>query len=465
MKYKGMSIKKFLQEDIDLVRFYDELYEELDKLDKLELLRKRKKEIPKREGKLKGLPFSLKDCICAKGEKTYSGSKILQGYKPLFDSTVVKKIKENSGGLIGKTHQDEFGFGTFSTNCAYATPKNPWDTERSCGGSSGGAGGLTAALDLPHIAIGESTGGSISNPASFCGVVGLTPTYGLVSRHGLISYGNSLDKIGTLSRSVYGAALGLDVITGKDVKDQTTVAAEGNYLEALDKPLDGLKIGVPKEYFNNTNAEVEKVVRDSIQELEDMGITIVDISLPMTEYALPAYFIIACAEASTNLAKFCGLRYGLQEDIAGDFNQYFSKIRTKGFSQEAKRRVMTGTFTRMAGFRDKYYMKALKIRRKVIEDFKQSFKKVDAMAIPTMPIVAPKFKDIDKLTPADIYYLDILSVPANFAGIPHISMNCGFKDGMPVGLEFLGNHFEEQKILNIAQKFEEKKGKPDYPKV
>lgn len=468
MKYKGMSTAEFLKrEGVDSQRLYSELWEELDRLEKLELIRpvEKKPGEVKGEGKLRGLPVSLKDCICSRGGLTQAGSRILEGYRPPFDSTVAKKIKNSGGTIIGKTHQDEFGFGTFSTNCAYAKPKNPWNENRSCGGSSGGAGGLAAALDLPHIAIGESTGGSISNPASFCGVVGLTPTYGLVSRYGLISYANSLDKIGPLGRSVEDVAIGLDVITGKDPRDQTSVESKGNYRDAVGEDVSGMTVGLPVRYFEAAGGGVRENMERGVDVLEDLGTTVKKVHLPMTDKALPAYYVVASAESSTNLAKYCGMRYGLHGKLDGNFDEYFSKVRSEGFGEEAKRRVMVGTYARMAGYRDRYYLKALKVRRKVIEDFKKKFKDVDVLAAPTMPMVAPRFEDIEKMEPVEIYKLDKLTVPVNFAGMPQISVPCGFVDGMPVGLHLMGDQFQEKKILKIADAYERERGEIDRPEI
>lgn len=467
MRYKGMSVEEFLNEDVDLRDFYSELWKELEKIEGLELLRP-VEEMPEDvdgSGELQGLPISLKDCICAKDVRSYAGSKILKGYRPPFDSTVARKLKESGGVIIGKTHQDEFGFGTFSTNCAYAKPKNPWDRKRVCGGSSGGAGGLAAALDFPHIAIGESTGGSISNPASFCGVVGLTPTYGVVSRYGLISYANSLDKIGPLGRSVDDVALGLEVISGKNPRDQTSVESDGNYRDALEENVDGMKIGVPEEYMENIDEQIKDKVMGAVKTLEGEGASYQKVSLPMTKAALHAYYVVAMAESSTNLAKYCGMRYGLHGELEGNYDEYFSKVREGGFGEEAKRRVMLGTYTRMAGYREKYYLKALKVRRKVIQDFKKAFEDVDVLAAPTMPMVAPKFEEMEDLSPVEVYQLDKLTVPANLAGIPQLSVPCGFKDGMPVGLHLLGDHFQEKDIINVGKSYESERGKIEYPEV
>ena len=408
------------------------------------------------EAPLYGLPISVKDCICVKGMQSSAGSKILQGYMPPFDATAVARIKESGARVLGKTNQDEFGFGTFSTNSAYGVPKNPYDPQRSCGGSSGGAAGITAALKMPHIALAESTGGSISCPAAFCGVVGLTPTYGLVSRHGLIDYANSLDKIGVMARCVYDAALLLSHIGGHDPMDSTSlnIKKQDYTKSAAKKDLKGLRIGVPKEYFDGVDPKITKQVESAIEKLESLGAKSVKISLPMTKYALAAYYIIASAEASTNLSKYCGMRYGLHLDIEGNFSDYFSKVRSAGFGLEAKRRIILGTFARMSGYRDAYYLKAMKVRTMIINDFKKAFKKCDVLAAPTMPILPPKFSDIARLTPLENYQMDALTVPSNVAGIPQLSINCGFISSLPVGLHLMADHLQESRLIETAAAFE-----------
>ena len=408
------------------------------------------------EAPLYGLPISVKDCICVKGMQSSAGSKILQGYMPPFDATAVARIKESGARVLGKTNQDEFGFGTFSTNSAYGVPKNPYDPQRSCGGSSGGAAGITAALKMPHIALAESTGGSISCPAAFCGVVGLTPTYGLVSRYGLIDYANSLDKIGVMARCVYDAALLLSHIGGHDPMDSTSlnIKKQDYTKSAAKKDLKGLRIGVPKEYFDGVDPKIIKHVELAIEKLESLGAKSVKISLPMTKYALAAYYIIASAEASTNLSKYCGMRYGLHLDIEGNFSDYFSKVRSAGFGLEAKRRIILGTFARMSGYRDAYYLKAMKVRTMIINDFKKAFKKCDVLAAPTMPILPPKFSDIAKLTPLENYQMDVLTVPSNVAGIPQLSINCGFISSLPVGLHLMADHLQESRLIETAAAFE-----------
>lgn len=402
------------------------------------------------EGLLSGYAVSVKDNVCVNGVESKAGSKILEGYVPPFDATVVAKSRAAGGIIIGKTTQDEFGFGTFNVNTPYKVPLNPHDPDRSTGGSSGGAACLTAVADFNHVAISESTGGSISCPASWCGVVGITPTYGRVSRWGLIDYANSLDKIGVMAKTVKEAAMFLGVISGPDKYDSTVLDAPVPDYTQMGS-VDGMRIGVPKEYLGEgIDPSVEEQVWASIKKLESKGATVSEVSLPHTKYSLSSYYIIAMAEASTNLAKFSGLRYGLQMPIEGDFNQYFSKVRTEGLSDEAKRRVMLGTFTRMAGYRDAYYLKALKVRTKIIDDFKRAFKEVDVLAAPTMPVVAPRFDEIAELEPIQHYMMDILTVAPNLAGIPMVTVPCGVADGMPVGLHLMADHLNEIKALEAA---------------
>ncbi|MEM5834351.1 MAG: Asp-tRNA(Asn)/Glu-tRNA(Gln) amidotransferase subunit GatA [Candidatus Aenigmatarchaeota archaeon] len=409
------------------------------------------------KGKLSGIAISVKDNICTKGMRTTAGSKILENYVPPFDASVVEKCKKEGAFIIGKTAMDEFGFGTFSTNCAFSIPKNPYDVKRSCGGSSGGAACLAAVADFPHIAIAESTGGSISCPASFCGVVGLTPTYGRVSRWGLIDYANSLDKIGCIGKTVEDVALLLSVIAGPDEFDSTVLKLpKEDFTRYLIEDVKNVRIGVPREYFE-VDEKIARIVWDGIKILESNGANYEEISLPSTKYALYSYYIIAMAEASTNLAKFCGMRYGLELELKGNFDEYFSKVRGTGFGEEAKRRIILGTFARMAGFRDAYYLKALKVRTKIIQEFKQAFKKFDVLIAPTMPIVAPKFEEIEKLEPIEQYMMDVLTVAPNLAGIPHISIPCGFLNGLPVGMHIMADHLQEGKALRVAYTFEKVK--------
>jgi aspartyl-tRNA(Asn)/glutamyl-tRNA(Gln) amidotransferase subunit A len=462
MKF-NLTIREFLARSatgsFDYMSFADALMSELQKINKKYNCLREIVDIRARlsiEPELYGLPMSVKDSICTRGISSYAGSRILEGYVPPFDATTVARAKDKGALVIGKTNQDEFGFGTFSTNSAFEIPKNPLDPQRVCGGSSGGAAALTAALDMPHIALAQSTGGSISCPAAWCGVVGLTPTYGLVSRWGLIDYANSLDKIGPIGRSVYDVALLLSAICGKDLKDSTSLNHPvHDYTQFADrKELHGIKIGIPKEYFAGADKDVEKSVWQAIKKLESLGATCKELSLPMTKYALPAYYIIATAEASTNLAKFCGLRYGAHAELKGSAAEYFSRVRAQGFGAEAKRRIMLGTFARMAGYKDAYYTKAMQIRTLIIKEFKQAFKRFDLLAAPTMPILPPKFSDVKKLTPIQVYQMDVLTVPANLAGLPMISLPA--VAGKPIGLHLIGDHLQEPRLIEVAAALEAK---------
>lgn len=407
------------------------------------------------DGEISGVPFVVKDAICAENVATSAGSSIIEDYRPVFDSTVVKRLKDAGAKFYGKTQQDEFGFGTFCTNCAFETPRNPHDPERVVGGSSGGAGAIVAAMDHPVISIGESTGGSITNPAAYNGVVGMTPTYGRVSRYGLVSYANSLDKIGVLSKTVFGAAKGLEVIAGEDTRDQTSSAKQVPEFSDLER-IEDLKVGVPVQYLELDGLEegVRENFEESLDELREKGATVEEVDMPMlsADITVPAYYVLAMAEASTNLAKFSGMRYGLERDPEDfdDFDDYFSSVRSEGFGEEAKRRILVGTYTRMAGYRDQYYVKAAKVRQKIIDEFKSAFEKYDILASPSMPNIAPKIDEVEQLSPTEVYAMDALTVGPNLAGMPMISVPNGESRGMPTGLHIVGDHFEEETVLDAA---------------
>jgi aspartyl-tRNA(Asn)/glutamyl-tRNA(Gln) amidotransferase subunit A len=409
-------------------------------------------------GELENIPFLVKDAICTQGTVTSAGSKMLKDYRPPFDATVVERLKDSGGKFYGKTNMDEFGFGTFSTNCAFDTPKNPHDEERVVGGSSGGAGAAVAALDYPLVSVGESTGGSITNPASYNGVVGVTPTYGRVSRYGLVDYANSLDKIGVLAKTVFGAAKGLEIIAGEDDNDQTTSSEEVTQYSDLEEK-ENLKIGVPKQMIEVDGIEdgVRENFEVSLEKLEEIGdVQRVDMPLLSADVTLPAYYIIAMAEASTNLAKFSGMRYGFEKDPEDfeDFNEYFSEVRSDGFGDEVKRRILLGTYIRKAGYRDQYYIKAAKVRTKIINSFEEAFEEYDVLVTPSMPNIAPKIEEAESLSPAEMYAMDSMTVGPNLAGVPQVSVPNGESEGMPTGLQFLGPQFEEEKLLDIAYSFE-----------
>ena len=401
----------------------------------------------KNKGPLEDYYITVKDCICMKGVETTATSRILKGYKPAFDATVIKLVEDAGGKIIGKTLQDEFGFGSFCTNVGldYPIPKNPYDKNRASGGSSGGAAVATSLLakeGIKHIAIAESTGGSIENPASFCGVIGFCPTYGTVSRNGLLSYSNSLDKIGVMANSLEDIQTILPIIQVQDPNDSTSYVKKNPV-----KPIK--KIGVLKV------PGVSKEVQDAVDAaLSNLSIPVESVELPFTiKYGIPAYYIIATAEASTNLACLSGLRYG-QEDVQKDehFLDYFTRIRSKHFNTETKRRIVLGTFTRKAGYRDAYYIKAAKVRRKIIEEYQALFKTYDIIVSPTMPFIAPTFDEIEKLKPVDHYTADVLTVGPNMAGLPHMSYPIK-KSPLPIGLMIIGNHYDDQTVLAAGALF------------
>lgn len=404
------------------------------------------------KGKLADLAISVKDCICVKDVESTAGSRILKGYKPLFDATVIERIRKEGGMIIGKTAQDAFGFGSFNTNVSlgFKVPKNPFDKERTTGGSSGGGAGLTQKADFPHVAITESTGGSIENPAAFCGVIGFCPTYGRVSRYGLISYADSLDKIGLMSKTVNDLKRVLEIISGYDEKDATCLKEEVNFESKTKK----FKIGLIK-LGEGVDKDINTAIEKTIKNLKNVEIS--EVSLPITfKYGLPAYYIISTSEASSNLAKLCGLRYGIEGNPKNKtFNEYFSEIRSNNFNEESKRRIILGTFARMAGYRDAYYIKATKVRTKIIEEYKNIFKRFDVIVSPTMPVVAPKFSEISKMSALQQYLMDILTVGPNLAGVPHASIPIGRKDGLPIGLMVCTDHLQEGKLLEFLQLIED----------
>lgn len=422
-----------------------------------------------KKGEAKDLPLlgtavSFKDAICVRGVQSAASSGILAGYRPVFQSTVAQRVADAGGIIIGKTTQDEFGFGSFAVNVGkgFTVPKNPHDETRCCGGSSGGAAALTAVATFSHIGIAESTGGSIAAPASFCGVSGLCPTYGLVSRYGLIDYGNSLDKIGPMARSTLNAARMLSVIAGFDEHDATSLQEKRRIYSINPPGAKKLEIGVVRETLGEgVDSEVRDAVWAAVKALESEGISYKEVSLPLTaEYGLATYYIIAVSEASTNLARYCGMRYGHQEKIQGDFNAYFSKIRDTAFGKEAKRRVMLGTFARMAGFRDAYYLRALKVRSRIIAEYKSAFKGCDALVSPSMPVTAPRFDEIERLKPLQHYMMDVLLVGPNLAGLPHLSVPAGNdQKGMPIGTLLIGDHLQEETLLSLGAVLERGEGR------
>lgn len=410
----------------------------------------------KGSGKLRGIPILLKDNICVRDEETTCSSKILEGFRPPYDATVARKLKEAGAVLMGKANMDEFAFGSSCETSFYGPTKNPWDLKRIPGGSSGGAAAAVAA-DEAIASLGSDTGGSIRQPASLCGVVGLKPTYGRVSRYGLIAFASSLDQIGPITKDVEDAALILGVIAGHDDMDSTSVDIPvPDYTKSLVKDVKGVRIGVPKEYFvKGIDPEVEQAVRKAIGILKELGATVTDISLPHTEYAVSTYYIIGPAEASSNLARFDGVQYGFRALDPKDMIDMYIQTRSKGFGNEAKRRILLGTYCLSSGYYDAYYMKALKVRTKIKEDFEKAFGSCDCIITATSP--TPAFNIGEKTgDPLSMYLSDIFTIPANLAGLPGISIPCGFSaGGLPIGLQILGKHFDEETLFRVAYTFEQ----------
>jgi aspartyl-tRNA(Asn)/glutamyl-tRNA(Gln) amidotransferase subunit A len=403
-------------------------------------------------GLLAGIPMAIKECISTKGIETNCSSRIMRGYVPPYDAHVVERLKAEGAIIMGKTNMDEFAMGTSTETSAFGPTRNPWDLACVPGGSSGGSAACVAAAEAP-CSLGSDTGGSVRCPASFCGAVGLKPTYGLVSRFGLVAYANSLEQIGPLTSTIEDTALLMEVIAGHDWRDSTS-AEKGSYLPGLEDGIKGLRIGIPKEYFGEgVNKEVEKAVWDAILKLEDLGATRQEVSLPHTKYALAAYYVIAMSEASSNLARFDGLRYGPRSGEDKDWHTTFSEIRSQGFGPEVKRRILLGTYALSAGYYGRYYLKALKVRTLIKEDFLKAFKDVDLLASPTMPI--PAFKIGERINdPLSLYMADVFTVPINLAGVPAVSIPCGFAGRLPIGLQLMGPHFGEAMVLRAAQAFE-----------
>ncbi len=405
-------------------------------------------------GLLAGVPIAIKQSISTKGIETNCSSRILRGYIPPYDAHVIERLKAEGAIIMGKTNMDEFAMGTSTETSCFGPTKNPWDLTCGPGGSSGGSAAVVAGGEAP-CSLGSDTGGSVRCPASFCGIVGLKPTYGLVSRYGLVAYANSLEQIGPLTHTVGDTALLMETIAGHDRRDSTSAEGESrSYLPGLHDGVAGLKIGIPKEYFGEgVDSDVEKAVWQAIATLESLGASWQEISLPHTRYALAAYYVIAMSEASSNLARFDGLRYGERQGEDKDWHTTFSEIRSIGFGPEVKRRIMLGTYALSAGYYGRYYLKALQVRTLIKEDFLRAFKDVDLIASPTMPI--PAFKIGERINdPLSLYMADVFTVPINLAGVPAISVPCGFAGRLPIGLQLIGPHFGEAAVLRTAQAFE-----------
>ncbi len=405
---------------------------------------------------LEGIPGAIKDNICTKGVKTTCASKILQKFVPPYDATVVQKLAAQNPVVLGKTNLDEFAMGGSTENSAFHPTHNPWNTDCVPGGSSGGSAAAVAA-GTAVWALGSDTGGSIRQPASFCGVVGMKPTYGRVSRYGLVAYASSLDQIGPITKDVTDCANILNIIAGRDEMDSTSLDKEvPDYTKSLVQDVKGLKIGLPKEYFvKGMDPEVEGAVKAAVKQLESLGAEVVEISLPNTDYAISTYYLIAPAEAATNLARYDGVSYGERAEDAADLVEMMTKTRSQYLGEEVKRRIMIGNYALSAGYYDAYYLKALKVRRLVKEDYDKAFKEVDVIICPAAPSVAYKIGEkIDN--PLEMYLQDACTVPLNLAGLPGISVPCGYnKDKMPIGMQIIGKALDEETLIRVAYTYEQ----------
>ena len=408
-----------------------------------------------RNGKIAGLPFALKDVFCTRGLKTTCASRMLENYVPIYDATAVSRLNAEQGILIGKLNMDEFAMGSSTELSAFFPTRNPWDLERVPGGSSGGCAAAVAAGEVP-VALGSDTGGSIRQPAAFCGVVGFKPSYGRVSRWGVVAYTSSMDQAGVIAREVEDCALIMNIIAGRDPLDGTSVdIAVPDYTSFLNPDIRGMKIAYPTECFKQSvDEEVKNLILAALKKYEELGAIIEEVSLPHGEYALPAYYIIGPAEASANLACYDGVRYGLRDFEADNVLDMYCNSRSAGFGDEVKRRIMLGTHVLSSGNYEKYYLKAMKVRRLIKNDFDQVFKNFDLIITPTTPTTAFKLgaEIDDSLT---LYGNDIFTVPVNMAGLPAISIPCGFSNTLPVGMQIIGQTFDEGKVLKAAYAFEQ----------
>ena len=464
IKNKELQIQEIVQFYLDRIEKTDNLIHSFVHISEEKALSEAKqkdKDLKNGEsiGKLYGLPIAVKDLICIKNSPTTCCSKILEGYYPPYNATVIERLIKQEGAIcIGRTNMDEFAMGSSTENSCYGPTYNPWNLEYVPGGSSGGSGSSVASGQI-IFSLGSDTGGSIRCPASYCGVVGLKPTYGRVSRYGLVSYANSLDQIGPITRCVYDCALLLEIMAGKDPLDSTSVNIKvEKYTEELNKPIENKTLGVPNEFFGEgVNSSVKNSVNKAIDLLKSLGAKTVEISLPHLEYTIPTYYLIAMSEASSNLERYDGLRHGKMSEIPnGDVFEIFSKTRGEKFGPEVRRRIILGTYALSAGYYDMFYINALKVRTLIRTDFQNAFKKCDAIVCPTMPTTAFKIGELVD-DPLQMYMMDVLTCPVNLAGLPALSVPCGFDGkGLPIGFQIIGNYFNEKTILNIAYLLEKK---------
>jgi aspartyl-tRNA(Asn)/glutamyl-tRNA(Gln) amidotransferase subunit A len=403
---------------------------------------------------LEGIPMTLKDNISTKDIETTCCSNILKGYVPIYDATVWDILNNQNAVLLGKANMDEFAMGSSCETSCFGGALNPHSTSHVAGGSSGGAAAAVGG-NIAVYGLGSDTGGSVRQPASFCGLVGLKPTYGTVSRYGLIAYASSLDQIGPITTSVEDAAIVYDAISLYDKNDATSQGSKKKTTDTLKDSIKGIKIGIAKEYFEGIRDDVKESIESALKVYESLGAEIVSISLPQLKHALPVYYILACAEASSNLGRYDGIRYGYRTPNYNDINDMICKTRSEGFGKEVKRRIMLGTYVLSAGYYDAYYKKAQQLRGALVNAFKDAFKKCDVIISPTVPMTAFELNFTQK-DPIETYMTDILTVPVNIAGLPAVSVPCGFDNkGLPVGMQIIGNSFEDAKILNVAYQYEQ----------
>ncbi len=404
---------------------------------------------------LEGVPMTLKDNISTNGIETTCCSKILKGYKPIYDAKVWEILKKNNAILLGKTNMDEFAMGSSCETSCFGGATNPFNTDHVAGGSSGGVASAVGG-DIAAFGLGSDTGGSIRQPASFCGIVGLKPTYGAVSRYGLVAYASSLDQIGPITKTVEDASLVYDVISEYDENDSTCEGRQGEpTYDTLNNDIKGMKIGIAREYLEGVREDVKEAVLEAAKKYEEMGAEIVYFDLPALKFALPVYYILACAEASSNLGRYDGIRYGYKTEHYEGIHDMICKTRSEGFGEEVKRRILLGTYVLSAGYYDAYYKKAQNLRGTIIKAFDDAFKNVDVILAPTVPMTAFKSGEATS-DPVETYLTDICTVPINIAGLPSVSVPCGFnKKGMPIGMQIIGDKFKEAKILNVAYKYEQ----------
>lgn len=459
---RRFTVKEVVQGYIDRIKKYDDKIQSFITLceeDALKQAEELDQKLSNGEeiGLLGGIPVAIKDNICTRGVKTTCASKMLEDFIPPYDATLVKKLKQAGAVIIGKTNMDEFAMGSSTENSAFQTTKNPWDLNKVPGGSSGGSAAAMAAAFAP-LTIGSDTGGSIRQPASFCGVVGLKPTYGMVSRYGLIAFASSLDQIGPFTKTVKDSALALQAIQGNDPMDGTSMQhmPETDYIQYLDKGVKGLKIGIPKEFLGEgLDSEIADTLEKTVEYLKNQGAIVEEISLPITQSGLSSYYIISSAEASSNLARYDGIRYGYRTEDYESLENLMLNTRTEGFGKEVKRRIMLGTYALSSGYYDAYYKRAMLLRNKIRKEFKKAFESYDVLLTPTSPIlpfnIGEKVED-----PLTMYLADIYTVNVNIAELPAISVPCGLsKTKLPIGLQLIGDHYTEGKLFQTANSIEQ----------